>query len=362
MTIYFGLIFAFVLFHALFLNIRSRHKRGLECFLDGLCLFLVMALRKYTIGTDTIQYKILFEQIAQAGGNINGFGMEIGFLYYNVLVLKLFGNNFQWLLASSSLIICGSLAYFICKNSENILESFVLIVLSNLLLGYQSMMRAALAFSIVLLGYGFLRKKKYIIFLIFVLFASTFHISALFSIVLIFIKKIDWKNESAFFMLLFLTICAIASPVLFSLLLKVFPQYSVYSTAVLGTSNFGGALFQFGFLALILILSQYLISTAQKRNVDIGFDTNLLLGIFYLFTVINGMAMGVKIFSRVASVIAPYELLFVPAVLSISERLYPRYKYRFTTIYFGLYLLFFLVINIARPEWFSGVPYNFYWE
>lgn len=365
MTVYLVAIFFLTLSHFFSIRFLKPKQKFLECLADALLIFLIMALRKETVGTDTPQYKIIFEQIVSSNGDISQFGQERGFVYLNILVSKIFGDNFQWMIVFSSLIIVSSFAFFVWKNSPNYFVSFLVFLLSNILISYESMMRGAIAFSIVLWGYGFLKKKNYFAFLFFVLLGMTFHLSAFFSILLIPCSSTKWKKKTfAISCVTCLFVSLITRP-LFFLATKYIPSFAAYANSELSGTNFFGAAFQFGFPLLILCFATFVYSKNRFliKNPDDQNEYSLLLFIELLFVTASASAMWVKIFSRVASVFALYQTLLVPEVFK-NTNLFSKKKFYISSASAVLlgYLCYFLIINLVRPEWFSGVPYLFFWE
>ncbi|NOH16237.1 EpsG family protein [Clostridium cochlearium] len=154
-------------------------------------LIFVMGFRANSVGVDDLSY-LKGYNIANSMGLIEYYETHVtepGFYFLYRVVYLLF-YNFQWLiiLTSTITILCfyKALSYEI-ENTRLALGVFIFS--STQYFYYFGIIRMGLAVSIIAIGYRYIlenKKKKYIYM---VLLATMFHYSALFALVLLFIKS-----------------------------------------------------------------------------------------------------------------------------------------------------------------------------
>src|SRR5699024_2717968 len=102
----------------------------------------------------------------------------------------------------SSLLILGPIFYMVKKISTNPLLSIFIYFTIYLYLQSFNIIRQLIAVSIIFLGLFFLvKKEKPWIYILFVLGAATFHISALLSLILVIINKLP-QNKNFYIILI----------------------------------------------------------------------------------------------------------------------------------------------------------------
>lgn len=141
---------------------------------------IFIAFRDVTVGVDTANYYMLYNQIEiLSAGNI-----EVGFVWL-VRFFNLFSNDPRILFVFQGILVAISYASFFIKNTEKIYEAYVAtlaFLAFNLFSFHLSGVRQSIAMCICLFAYKMINRNKLIIFLLIVLLASLFHTSALFFI------------------------------------------------------------------------------------------------------------------------------------------------------------------------------------
>ena len=157
-------------------------------------LFLVMALRTQ-IGYDYNMYTIGFQQMnAEGFTSLTYRDWEIGF----VVLTKLLGMilpSYIWYIVFLSAIAIVPAAIFIGKNSEMPALSTILYV--NLFIYFMEMnfLRQMIAVSLMMLAWSFIKRNKFVWYLITILFASIFHQTILFVLPAYFLIKMQPKMK-----------------------------------------------------------------------------------------------------------------------------------------------------------------------
>lgn len=171
-------------------NLSTNAKeRKVYMFFSFLVVVFFVGLRSIYVGSpDTRTYCTLFESAKQTsnlfdflgiiGNTDKNYFLEEGNFFLLVWLISRFTNSAHVFLVIMTSIMTACVFRFISKHSENFLLSCVIYICLGSMTFSMNGMRQALAMSICLLAYGFAVNKKFVPFLLIVLFAMTFHISA----------------------------------------------------------------------------------------------------------------------------------------------------------------------------------------
>ncbi len=152
-------------------------------------LFLISAFR-YDIGFDYQMYAIGFRNMTETGfGTLTYKDWETGFILFTKVLGLIPGMDYQWYMIVLSFIAILPAAIFIYKNSEVPWISTVLYV--NIFMFFMTMnfLRQMIAVSIVMLAWYFMKKNKFFIFALLIIFASFFHQTVLVMLPVYFLVK-----------------------------------------------------------------------------------------------------------------------------------------------------------------------------
>ncbi len=166
-------------------------------------LLVLSGLRSMNIGYDNVGHMRFYYSITSGQISISDF-KEPGFALLSYIV-SLFGNYnlFIFVYAIISLIILIiSIKYFSITPSVTLYIYYAYYFLAN----NMAKIRQSMAVLILLIALKYLDKKNERLFLLFVIIASTFHASALFFIILVFLNKLDLNKR---FMYLLIVVAVI---------------------------------------------------------------------------------------------------------------------------------------------------------
>ena len=168
----------------------SKQKNLIFVLLAFSQLFLISAFR-YDIGFDYQMYATGFQNMSASGfENLTYKDWETGFIIFTKLLGLIPGMDYQWYMIILSFIAIFPAAIFIYKNSEMPWLSTVLYV--NMFMFFMTMnfLRQMIAVSLLMLAWHFMKKNKFIIFAIIIVFASFFHQTVLVMLPVYFLIKI----------------------------------------------------------------------------------------------------------------------------------------------------------------------------
>lgn len=179
------------------INNKGRQKpHPIFWFLSALLLALLMGLRAHKVGVDDFNYLRIYNNINSLSfaDYYKYFTTEPGYYLLNRIVYLLF-NDFQWLIIITSFFIVFSFFSAMSEETKNISLPFAVFVFSTTqYLYYFGIIRLGIAAAIVALGYKFIFEGKRKKFILFVLIATTFHFSALFSFILLLVDSSERKR------------------------------------------------------------------------------------------------------------------------------------------------------------------------
>ena len=316
------LIFISLLLFLLFK--KEPNKVGIKKFIIiiSLLLIFVSTFRHEGVGNDTIGYMRFFDSMesrtwseflssfirnyfSPAGGEDKdpGFNLFIKLIYDIVPDVRFF----FFIVAT---ILMTTLGVFVYKYSTNITATlFFYIVYICMFYHYlpNSAIRQTMAFSLLLIAYMFLEKKKILLFLLFVLLGSVMHKSCLIGLLmlpipLLFEAKIFYRISILLFVLGLLFSNQMAM-----LFIDQSDVYNLYLT----TQFYGGYNGSRPIMVILLFLVLYAIGWLALSSVGKDYVTKLLL-IGTAFTLVFVPLVWVNpTLLRVISYFAPFMGIFI---------------------------------------------------
>lgn len=350
------IIFAITSKGRLFYIQNNTSKFGYILCLIILCL--LSSLKASTVGNDTHEYLRLYEM----GDNLllGETRYEIGYLYYNVIIKRLFDSP-QMLFVITSIIIYFSLGRLLWRHSS-IPWLSIMIFFSYTLFGFtMSSLRQSIAISILFWGYDFVVGKKYLPFVLIVFFASLFHVSAIFFILFPLLNYFTPRKKT---IVLFIVFSLSAYLFLSDILRIAFGYLSDYSHYQEGV-YFEGDVRLASILQLLMAMMFFLIAYYSYKNVVFvnNYITenhlDLLIMLQMVAVSLSLLCLKVNIIDRVVLYYSSFVLLLLPNALvnySLSRRTI------WIIIILLILFLYTLIILIYRPNWNSVYPYSFFWE
>lgn len=295
-----------------------------------LLLFLVSACR-INVGNDYGEYLEIFQDIHKG----NHVSTEPGFNAVVLAVQFLFGTG-----QVSALIIFGIFAfatvYFMLKamydQSEWFVYTFFLFMAQGLYFSSMTTVRYYFVLSIALYSMKYAMQKRWLPFLLWIVFAAFFHKSVLFVLPVYFIASMRWKK---WHILLGGGLCV--TFVLFREQYRrlIFLFYPFYENSPFdnGETSLMSIVKCAGGLALAFLYYKYAIK--DKRENSFYFHLNLMALLLYVF----GSFMPE--ISRICYYLSVSNIILVPSVLkSIPKK---KQKLFFGTVVAICFLLYFLL-------------------
>ncbi|MGB3161822.1 MAG: EpsG family protein [Carnobacterium sp.] len=344
------LVFIILIFLAL-VEVLKRNTR--VSFLTGSLLALMAGFR-FSTGYDFESYKKFYESLDNINDVFNGtIDAESGYLLINFL-FKSIGFNFYFFILFFSVLSMSLLSYFLYTHTK-FPSMFLLYYYSRFfLVRDMGQIRSSLACIILLYAIPYIEKKKPIHFLIIVLTASLFHISALFFIIAYLFnglfKKLSIQNILVLLSIAIMLGIIIQNPQLY--LWAVPGRYISYFTNP-NYTNGKWILNPILWMQLAIFAGGILCLRSKDRDEQKKYS--LLLKIYFLASLILLAAGDLgTVGGRISTLFATLEVLIVPhLILNLT-----RNKLLNLILFFGFSFIIFFLIFIVGGTYTQYIPYQ----
>lgn len=320
--------------------------------LPFLQVYLILSLKNYSVGTDTISYlegftailHITWQDILNFQIHNLVFNFERGFIALSKCITML-TKDFTVYSAIVYVIMVVPLYTFIKKHSAMPFLSLILFIAFGFLNFYFSGMRQAIAISIVLLSYDCIVKRKMWRFFLLITIAALFHKSAIFFFPAYFLMNVTITPLIGMFYLISLVVTYV-----FRIhILGFLTQYMYEGLQIEDTG---------AYTLLLIVLMTFVLGMFSYKKVTAMNSNNKL--IYNLIAV----AVGLMIFNtvsniglRAANYYYIFMILFIPNILiSLKNELIRRVA---ITVVVVFTLAYYFQIGVKS---LNGIPYKFFWQ
>lgn len=347
---------------------RTKYK-NIICAFVVLVISLLIGLRAYNIGNDTITYHHIFNISNEYDNFFAPAELEYGYVIL-MRFIGLFTKNPQIAILVVAFITVTPTIIIIFKHSEMPWLSVILFFLLGIMSDQMNILRQSIAMVIVFTGSKFLIDRKIIKYIIVVLIATLFHKTALFALIIIPFLYIPVNNVLVTLIMFLSVLVTALFPYLLGIIGKLFPQYAGYldSTYFDGSGWLGSTFSLFILISTLFLLLNY---TRVPLNKGLVFTFNLYSGMSkpktyafewaFIILIAGGIvAIAANIVSRLTAYYTMFMLLFYPKIAKSIE--FKPARNMFLFLFIALYLARFIIVQILRPEWNFILPYRFFWQ
>ena len=308
-------------------------------------LIVIAGFRHVTIGIDTLNYKNIFDSV-----NTNGFdkllyqSTEIGYTLFQILIGKIF-SDFQMLLIISAIFYVSVISYLIFCYSKNPMISYLLFMFFDFYTFSFSGIRQTLAITFVLLAFIQIRNKKMFLFLLLVLIASTFHITALIFLPTYWLGKFNLSRKN----LVFFFLCG-----LFIFLTKDYFQMFMNNYARI---NYDAAETG-GFRLYIVMIYTVMIGIIYRKPFNLNNSVNvylfyMMLSAVIIFPIIRYNPVTLRLYYYFFI----FMVIYIPNILSVIKDKAIVFIGTVSYLLIGSFWFFTSIINSKQL-----LPYLFFWN
>lgn len=344
---------------------KNKKNSNIYTYVILIFLFLFAGFRDITVGNDTYEYVRQFNSLSGISGILNNIEIsryEIGYVAL-CTIIKTFTNNYTVLLSIVSAFYLISVGRFINKYSQNKwLSIMVFYLIGNYFLIF-NIIRQCIVICILLNSIDYIisnKKKKYIISM---LVATTFHISSVVLIPLVFIREYKLNIKQHIRILIITIALILVFDKLMLLIVNILPQYksyymeSIYSEGGVRLASIVNIIV----IGIIMLICKIFsgkkyknLNNSERNNIE-----NVYMNLFELMTIINVVILILSLQFNLLDRISEYFTSILIVYLPNSISRLGKYTYLIGYIVICLLVIYITVILYARPEWSGILPYKF---
>ncbi|MGK4060625.1 EpsG family protein [Loigolactobacillus coryniformis] len=359
MVVYIFLILLVILF-----SFMQTKQNKWYLFLMLALIFVVMAFRSFSVGSDTQAYRLLFFQLSylklssymQSLTTFFNSRFELGFILLNKLIYH-FTNNPRWLLIIVALIVVVAVWLFINYFSQDVSLSLVLFLTLGIFADSLNSMRQILALAFVLISYTYIDRNKYVSLLLIIL-AALFHKTALFALAIIPLSYVKFNKKTIGILSVITLFIFVSFNTILTIFFKSFTSYSGYVDALSDGAARNATLLN-GLIDLIIVIFCYMCGRINQvqgmKLTQYGNETFYLLLIFISFCIYI-VSFRYSQLSRLSNYFSCVYLFMIPNSISLIKTPIRRLLLKYTVVIFAI--SYFITIQLFRPEWSRIVPYS----
>jgi len=334
-----------------------KNKNKIFLFITFLELFFLSGFRNWNIGNDTLNYVHTFIETITFFDLLNSH-MEKGYLLFNKF-LGLFTENPQSILITTSFFILGITFYFIYKYSKFIFLSILLFVIIQFS-ATLNLVRQEMSLIIILLGFVFVIKRKFLYFLLFCLLAATFHRVAILAIVLYFVYPLNIKMKNIITILVVTIFIFVFIAPFLDQVFQILGRYKGYvGSKLLGeeikSASIMKTLVNF-IIFMFCFISYFFIHNSKKYSTEFILRPQFLLLSSLLALCIQFISIRGIVLERLAMFFSVFDIISIPAFINCYSK---NIRILLTIIIIAFFILYKSIIFIYRPEWNHVLPFEF---
>jgi len=280
-----------------------------------ICLLCLLMFRDRSVGLDLSNYNYMFNKYSS--DSLRSLLQADADIFYKALnwVIGKFTNSFQWVLIITALMAVIPIFSLYNEDKRNGYLKIVLFVNTSVFVVLFSALRQSIAVGIGICAYYFVRKHKFIPFIVLVILANLFHHSAFILVAMYPIYHLRLNSRHLWMIIPIFAAFYIFREDLFQITTNIMTNfYDKYDTDMTNT----GALATF-ILYLMFSVYSYVVPDERKMTDElIGLRNFLILATaLQSFAGLNALAMRMNY----------YYIVFIPYIMCKLVEI-PKWEYR----------------------------------
>ena len=357
MKIYFILIASILIFSGFVKNINFEEKQQEKIIakFGTIAIFLVLALKKYTVGIDIMGYRRAYLNSAYKSWD------DVDYIYFEkgyVQLAKFFSKNgvdFQYFMMFIYAFLCIALYFFIKKYSKNVTLSLLIFICFQFFVFAISGVRQTIAMAICMFSYIIFERNnkwKIAIALLLNFSATLFHESAwLFFVVYAIMFVFNGKNIS----IVWYAVLTALSFVLRSFVLSFIEKWFEYDQTESDIKLGGAFIFLIGISVFMWIVLNFMSDERKNDISERNYDfTRILLFSIPIYIILSGSSL-----LRASMFLNLFMIPSVPNSIRLLNVKTERIIFNTLLIVFLITLFYF---DTIKPNQLGLWPYVFYWQ
>lgn len=294
---------------------KNKEKYDDYNFLAFMSMFLISALRNYTVGTDSEMYMNIFRKVSTY--SLDSSPVEIGYLLLNKILsfINVFGG-YQIIFIITSAIILFLMAKTIIENSKRYELSIFLFITMYFYYNSFNQIRQYIAIAIMFYAIKYMFNKDIKKYVICSVIAFTFHQSSIIMIPFYFILQMNLSDK---IVKITLGLSVVGYLILDKVLLVVFsliPRYQKYAEGELSKLLTDGSNIVHAIILLALFIVVY---KFKDKLISIDKRNNVYINAILFATAFQILGTKTVLFSRIVYYFSIYAILLIPSIVDIFE-------------------------------------------
>lgn len=322
-------------------------------------LFVLLACRDVSVGTDTQNYRLLFYESGKMSfEEAFAYDDEGLFVFLNWIIARVTNQNFQMYLVIVSAITVFPMMKLYEEDQHNDFLQIVLFVNMAIFVMLFSGIRQALAISICVFAFKYVRQRKLIKFLLCVMVACGFHVSAAIVLSMYPIYKANIRRKNVWLIIPVIATIFLLNESIFAVLFRVVemfvPKYADYD--ITHTNAYATII-----LFALFTVCAYVVPDEERITPELLGMRNFLLVALTLqcFAPVHVLAMRMNYY------FIPFIPAFMGRIVSIPDARYKSVawwvKVVLCVVFTGIFLITLIEAD-ATHETLRIVPYIPFWE
>lgn len=352
-----GLLLCPLVINILFRNNSMEKKNKIAGILIAIEYALIAVFRSTSVGIDLQVYEMTYEMLKEKNwldilfvtnlAEVESF--EYGYLILNKLISSL-GFSFYGFMAIVSFFIMYSFTKLILNNSKMPWLSFYIFVCMGYFHASMCLTRQYIAMAIVCLSVTFLMKRNIYKFVFLVLFASLFHSTAIFFLLIYPFSKIKLTPQIVLMLSVVTGFIMYYSKEILSIMLR-YSNKSYYNMG--GRSGEGKGLL----VLLFILLATALFFLYKSKGKDT--EMSMFAHIFFISVILQILSLQFDMFVRVVFYYSMFMVLFIPnCIVRVKSKLTKNIAIVSLII---LLVAYYHIVGILHDN-MGVVPYSTFWQ
>lgn len=314
-------------------------------------LTILVMLRHEGVGNDTRNYIHYFERFAKMEwSELGQQHLEVGFAVFNK-VISLLSSAPRFFLAIASIVVSALIFPTYKRLCRDASLTIVLFCIMSTFVMMFSGIRQMLAIGIGFVSYKYTREKKLFAFLISVIVAMSFHISAFMLLFMYPLYHVRITKKWLYVVVPVMVVAFVFNRQIFAVLTGILASFS----RIDGTMASTGAYTMLLLFAAFAVFSFLIPDEAQLDAETIGLRNFLLLAIaIQMFAPLHALAMRMNYYYII------FIPLLIPKIIAIRSKRWSQIAIAGRHIMVGFFLLYFFAV-VYRSGVLRVFPYVPFW-
>lgn len=333
-----------------YIDYNKRNKLALKVFF--VLITVLVMFRHESVGNDTGTYILYFREFTRMGWfDLDKMDLEIGYAIFNKAV-SVITKQPQMFLAIAAVTVAAMIYPTYHRLSEDTALTIVLFCIMSIFPMMFSGIRQMIAIGLGCIAYDFVREKRIVPFVVTVLLAISFHVSAFMLIFMYPLYHAKIRKKQLYWIAPGIAVVFALNEPIFSFLTAILARFTRFEAGMEST----GAYTLLILFVLFTVFSFLIPDNSSLDEETVGLRNFLLISlIIQMFAPLHTLAMRLNY----------YYIIFIPLLLPKIIQYRSKRWNQVAILGRHIMVLFFLVyffMNATPGSNLRVFPYHFFWE